>query len=366
MGAARTCSIRYRMQGTHILPLTGIRFFAAGWVVLCHLGALFISLLPILEPFRTFFSLGYFAVSLFFLLSGFILSHNYFATYTIDQHHKFLFLRFARLWPVHFAALVLMLIYTGASSYPLSRLLEELIMIHSWFRADLGLNYPAWSISAEWFAYIFLFPIAFLSFIQIRSVPLLVVIETALLTAAAFVPAHALLGRGGEIIFLFPAGSALYRLRSLQQIERPEWIQNSGLLLVFIYVVFHGALPRFTIFAGFAALVFGLSYQRGFLARLLSGRRAVLGGLASYSQYMTHAVVGKVYGLFTGSLPPQPVFVRVLLFLILVIALCSATLACYHCVEEPATKVLRRLAGKSKAHPNRSGRRLREQPAELG
>ncbi len=332
------------------MPLTGIRFFAAVWVVLCHLGGTLIALAPILRPLETFFSLGYLAVPLFFLLSGFILSHNYFSHYSLEQHPKFLFLRFARLWPVHFVTLVLMFFYDGASfsAYPAKRWGEELLMIHSWFRADLGLNYPAWSVSAEWFAYICVFPLVFVSLKRIRSAPLLVLALGFLLAGASFVPARWILGRGGDILFLFLAGSTLYRLRCLRRTPPGSWIQNAGLLLVLIYIAFSRALPRMVIFAGFAALVFGLSYQRGLLAQALSTRPAVLGGLASYSLYMTHAVVGKVYGLFTGSLPPQPPFVRLLLLALLVMGVAGAALGCYRCIEEPANKALRRWIGRSK------------------
>src|ERR1700722_1849439 len=71
---------RARVAGHNRSPLpalTGLRFFAAFYVVLGHA-------VPWLEPrFRvpafvnTFLANGYLAVSLFFLLSGFILSYTY-------------------------------------------------------------------------------------------------------------------------------------------------------------------------------------------------------------------------------------------------------------------------------------------------
>ena len=64
----------------HILPLTGLRLLAATWVVLYHFRDILRDLLHPLGNLQPFFSLGHYAVPLFFLLSGFILSHNYFAT----------------------------------------------------------------------------------------------------------------------------------------------------------------------------------------------------------------------------------------------------------------------------------------------
>ena len=243
-----------------------------------------------------------------------------------------------------------MLLYSGmsVSNYSLKRLTGELLMVHSWFWTDLGLNYPAWSISAELFAYICVFPLAFLCLKRIRSVPMLGVTLILLLAGASFVPSNVILGRGGDIVFLFLAGSTLYRIRCLKETVRAEWIQNLGFVLVLGYVVFSGALPRVIIFAGFAALVFGLSYQRGFLSRVLSTRFVVAGGLASYSLYMTHAVVGKVYGLFTEGMAPQPVWIRLLFVIGLVMGVGGAAMGCYRFVEEPANRVLRRLVSKAK------------------
>jgi peptidoglycan/LPS O-acetylase OafA/YrhL len=98
------------MQTKHILPLTGMRLFAAGWVVLYHFQGWLLMLFPFLHPLAPFFGLGYNAVPFFFLLSGFILSHNYFSVYSVSYHPKFVFLRFARLWPVHFTTLVLVIL----------------------------------------------------------------------------------------------------------------------------------------------------------------------------------------------------------------------------------------------------------------
>ena len=55
-------------------PLTSLRFFAAMWVVLYHFW-------PNLQPVRpAFVAKGYLGVELFFVLSGFILSHVYLET----------------------------------------------------------------------------------------------------------------------------------------------------------------------------------------------------------------------------------------------------------------------------------------------
>jgi peptidoglycan/LPS O-acetylase OafA/YrhL len=118
------------MQARHIFPLTGIRLFAASWVVSYHFQGWLLELFPFLRSLTPFFGLGYEAVPLFFLLSGFILSHNYFSDYSLGQHPKFVFLRFARLWPVHFVTLVLFVLGPNLFLFKcnlLKSLFEELL-----------------------------------------------------------------------------------------------------------------------------------------------------------------------------------------------------------------------------------------------
>jgi len=61
------------MKKRIIRPLIGIRFIAACYVILFHNVDLFASNIYIFEFLRR----GYVSVSLFFVLSGFILTYNY-------------------------------------------------------------------------------------------------------------------------------------------------------------------------------------------------------------------------------------------------------------------------------------------------
>ncbi len=105
-------------------------------------------LCPVLRGCDAFTTTGYEAVPLFFLLSGFILSHNYLADYSVAKHPKFIFLRFgSRLWPVHCATLFLLILTPGVLSMSgdrLKSLVEELLMIRSWFESGLcGAPWPS-------------------------------------------------------------------------------------------------------------------------------------------------------------------------------------------------------------------------------
>jgi len=341
------------MKSAHILPLTGVRFLAAAWVVLYHFGGTFISLCPLLAPLKHVFSLGYYAVPFFFLLSGFILSHNYFPNYSLKDHPKFIFYRFARLWPVHVIAFLLAVGYSGwvFGENPVQSTVGEVLMVRSWYSPELSANYPAWSISAEWFAYLCIFPVVFIAFSRIRSIRILLAVLTLLLIGAAYVPSKYILGRGGDIVFLFSAGSALYRIRYLAKSPAPLLFQKVGVLLVALFVLFTGSVSSLVAFFGFAALIYGLSFERGFLSQILSTKFFVAGGLASYSLYMTHAIVGKVYNLLTLNFPGHSLLARSCLLGLFVFGLGGTAVAFYRFIEEPANKALRSLLNRPKRVP---------------
>src|SRR5262245_26486696 len=149
---------------SHIKSLTSLRLIAAIWVLLYH--------------FREHLGLdlgriglvanGYLGVDLFFTLSGFILAHVYLSEVEGGRfgYGGFLKNRIARIYPMHLAALAAMLVlFAGAKAmgvavgapeaFKLRDLPQHLFMLHAWgLTQTVGWNFPSWSISAEWAAYL--------------------------------------------------------------------------------------------------------------------------------------------------------------------------------------------------------------------
>jgi len=334
-----------------IKALTGVRFFAALWVVLFHFRDELV-LISIGKPFKWLLNLGYLAVPMFFMLSGFILSHKYFARYSLKDHAAFIYRRFARLWPVHVASLLALMVYIGiivahsghieSSNYSLQILPLEVAMVRSWFSKDLLWNYPAWSIHAEWFAYLFVFPIAFWSFRNLSNRLILLLAIGVLLAGHTFLPIAQFPGKCAEIIFLFMAGSALYRLRLLLSDFPGTWFATTGLLLFIVAVsgLFNHSISL--IYLAFALLILGLSYDGGWLGQFLSQRPVVYGGLISYSMYMTHAVVLKFVGAASHKIGMQTQGLRIAGAFFFIGAVLMTASAFYHLIEAPCNKALRR------------------------
>ena len=94
-------------------------------------------------------------MSFFFVLSGFILVYVYPSLDTFSDIRRFWVARFARLWPVHFAAFLLLvvLLHKGLS---LSALLN-LAMINSWIPFIpyyMSYNWVSWAIATEFAFYL--------------------------------------------------------------------------------------------------------------------------------------------------------------------------------------------------------------------
>ncbi|WP_419825799.1 acyltransferase family protein [Sphingomonas sp.] len=152
------------MKVAELRPLTGVRGLFAWAVVLYHMRLACAWWLP--APVVAALAKGYLAVDFFFLLSGFVVWLNYGDRLAAGGGTRdFLVRRLARIWPLHAvmlgfcALLAAALMATGrpAPRFPLAELPLHLALAQDWGVANpLAWNDPAWSISAEWAAYLLL------------------------------------------------------------------------------------------------------------------------------------------------------------------------------------------------------------------
>jgi peptidoglycan/LPS O-acetylase OafA/YrhL len=147
--------------GPVLIPeLTGIRFFLAVFVVIFHFGQAAFSEGPV--ALRNVFASGYTSVSMFFVLSGYVLARSYKGERGARKT-KFWIARVARILPAYATAIAVSVpfyLYAGAIGKHLSStmVLTALTCTHAWFVSSKELwNFPAWSLTCEWFFYA-LFP----------------------------------------------------------------------------------------------------------------------------------------------------------------------------------------------------------------
>jgi peptidoglycan/LPS O-acetylase OafA/YrhL len=319
-----------------------------------------------------FVKFGYLGVDLFFFLSGFIIAYTHArdtATLAPRRVLHFYGLRFARIYPVHFVILCAMV--PMALVGPLLHLaphhpedfrwadfLYSLLLVQSWgVAADIHWNFPSWSISCEWAAYL-LFPILALALARIasrRQAVLWLAAETALFALAYVFFFHGSLdlefGGGGfarfammRIAFEFPAGALAWKLMELHDVRRWPWTAIV-MAAIGVSMVFAGTPARdlLVVFTCFLAVLAGAVSDTA-VARVLSVAPLVWLGEVSYSIYMVHAPIrmtaGKAAGMLvervgTGALGW---LVALLLFALTI----GAAAAMHALVEEPGGRQQRR------------------------
>lgn len=308
-------SSSYRPDLRILTPLRGI---AALWVVVYHFGDQY---LPALRPEQAghLVGKGYLAVDLFFMLSGFVLTHVYHADFTrFDprRYRDFLAARIARLYPLHLLVLLafvataiagrlLEFAQTGhferlpaEGAHSVTALLANLLMLQGLAAGELSWNYPAWSISVEFFAYL-LFPLAIGPIWRAdRRRGLLIA-----LALAGGVLGFAWFARGdfnqwnGPLALArclpeFLLGSLLYTA-----LRRPALARHMGTdrvavgLLVLGALLLHFGAPDLLSVGLFAVLVLSLAANRGRVQALLDQPLLVRLGELSYALYLVHGFV---------------------------------------------------------------------------
>jgi peptidoglycan/LPS O-acetylase OafA/YrhL len=367
------------------LALDGLRGVAALFVVLYHIR--WTNHVTDGE----FVKHGYLAVDLFFILSGFIISAGYSRKITdYSGLQRFICLRLFRVYPLHFAVLLAFVtlelaklwaqrsgtLIPGQEAFTdgnsLGALVANVVLVHSLGVLDqLSWNYPSWSISCEFVAYL-VFSIGVLAGL-FRSK--LVFTIGAVLASIGYMTL--VLMRGtlditydwglvrclsgfffGMTIFELSKGRTGERLnaQSTAMIGGYEVALLTALVLVMSFASGAAIVLIIPIFIGAVAV---LQLDRGPIASILKSAPAQLLGCISYSIYMVHFLIIVVLFVVINRIVGIPVeldpmahtpIIRidpwigdslVIIVLLLVVGISAST---YALIEQPARLFGRRLA----------------------
>jgi peptidoglycan/LPS O-acetylase OafA/YrhL len=187
----------------------------------------------------------------------------------------------------------------------------QFLMLHAWM-PELSWNTPAWSISAEWAAYI-CFPI--IAFLILQRLPIVFAFILLVATFALFqvvVVENTGVGRSWlgypaavRIAAEFSYGVFIYRL---VQLARPRWCFDWFAALAFFVSFLIPSVPLLQILL-FGVMIAAISLSNGWLATALSTDVFVLLGNASYAVYMVHFPAIKLIQNFNalfGIERPEP------------------------------------------------------------
>jgi peptidoglycan/LPS O-acetylase OafA/YrhL len=363
--------------------LTSLRFLAAFHVVLFHLYAM--SILVGSGLYRRLASVGYVGVSLFFVLSGFILVYTYAGrTWTVGDFWR---ARFARIYPAYLFSLLLT---APPFFYVCIKLKDMDIPFFAWFKthlllcstlvplllqswvpgAALAWNTPAWSLSVEAFFYL-VFPILVTWLFRSRNRRLAWILAVAWLISLAMSSAYWWWAPDGapyqddrslNLMWLnalkfnplarlpeFVMGACCGFLFLRKSVDR-KWASPllvAGLLVFVLIVVLspniaYPVMHNSALAPAFAAIIFGLALRPRWTS-FLEIKPLVLLGDASYTLYLLHSVILGIYFSPFGQLRHLS-FWGILIGLLIPIAV---ALLVYRWIEQPA----RRWLGPKKALP---------------
>lgn len=347
--------------------LDGLRGLAASWVVIHHLstnrliggGALLAN--------------GWLLVDVFFVISGFVLAYRYGGGIASRADlGRFVQRRIARIWPLHAAILLLMLLPRLASlvvhgaagnqlfepggHHSLGAFFASLFLIHGMGPySDAVWNGPSWTLSVEFFAYLLFAGSVMLARGRLTVVACALVVASAtVLTVSGVYLAVPMEWAFLRCVYGFFAGVAVLAL--LRRLPPPDPRRRPGAAATAIELLLGAAIVALIAGGGqrpsamllipaCAAMVLALAVARGWVAHILAREPFQSLGAWSLGIYLLHIpILNVLYGIARRYRPLGLDFSKAgwgtaesVVFLVLVLAVAAAA---HIWLERPARSLL--------------------------
>ncbi len=351
----------------YLPALTGLRFFLALWVILHHIAGKGMMLeewtnsLP--PPAQRLLLGGYLAVQTFFILSGFVMATSYRGSnWRRKDLVNYFAARFARIYPVYILSLLVvskfildsMMRPTRTPGHKATLLVQYAFVLQGWF-GDLGVgwNTPAWTLSCEFFFYLF-FPLLFLWLRNAGKTTQFTVLAVSVVTPVIL--AHAGVPWTWKPLYHsadFAAGIAAARLFELLDWRRVRpfaWLLYFPALILGAMLIINPLVMDLANYRGWGGDVntglrplnvialLGLGLGTGLGAKFLSTPLIEYLGKASYSMYILHVPVLWWYSKWAMMQTAIPRSMAEVLYLLIVITVSAIS---FELVEKPANRWIR-------------------------
>lgn len=338
-----------------IRSLTTLRFAAALWVFIFHIHIRWPLAAP--EFLKNIIQQGAVGMSLFFILSGFVLGYNYHDG--VPSVAEYARRRFARIYPVYVLSALVTLPFFSVTQNGVKGfgegafvVVSDLLMLQAWFPPlfQYWNNSASWSLSAEAFFYaMFPFIVGVLARASTRQI--VGVLAGAYVLSVLPGLSYALIPKSPSIYYSLPiyrvpefiagVAGALLMKRGFR-LPRPKWCVLASVATLAASL---GALrlgSGYFVTANVVAvpsiivIILGLSQIR---SRILESEVLVVLGRASYAFYsLQPLLILTMLAMQRGLAPWTGWFVFGLSFAVLT----GLSLAVYLLVEEPMRRLLTR------------------------
>jgi peptidoglycan/LPS O-acetylase OafA/YrhL len=270
-----------------------------------------------------FFMNGALMVDFFFVLSGFVIFHSYGDRLSsFRDFGRLLWLRLGRLYPLHFAFLLVFASIEAVKYFAqvrfgivadkpaftvngVSAFVQNLFLVHALSPQPLTFNYPSWSVSVEFYTYV-LFGMVLIVVgrgvqFLLASCAIVALSAAVLLVGGQFSLADS--GNGWAFFrccggfFLGVLTYSLYRATSAGVTQRAKvihvWLAPSvlGVTLVFLSLELKAAWSYALPLLGAALIYATVVYPNRPLTSVLTAAPLRWLGKVSYSIYMVHAAI---------------------------------------------------------------------------
>ncbi len=362
---SRIISNIFSLKQQRFDSLTGLRAVAAAMVFVYHNRKFWYGWLP--DPLMLFLNEFYLGVSVFFVLSGFVIGYTYHEKPLQENtsYLKYILVRLARIFPLYLIIVTAEFFRTG---FPPAKEMVVAYSLTQGYFEEYNINWlpQSWSLTVE-LCFYFVAPVFFFSLKKnLTKTFFLLLVLLGIAIGIGQLLNHLHWNKAGFLANpltvlnstffgrFFEFGCGLFLAQVILGIRKAGWVLKikhqtllgavAGLFSIFLIALFQkqlyttggeaigGAVIRNTLFA-FSMMIFinGLITERTWISRLLSTKLLVVLGNASFIFYLAHLKVVNNF-LWNWHIFPDRNFT--LLWLV--------SIAAYFLIEKPLYELMKK------------------------